>query len=155
VKIFVRDIVSLFLAAIVLIATSGFTIFHHSCQTSQTSELSLIIPDFSCSHFQQKANDGHSCCSKHESPITETCGDDKCCNTETFLVKLDITLKVTNLENKISFSTPDFAFKTATEIEVPNDELSHITIINGLPPPLAGKDLHIFLHQLNIPFPSV
>lgn len=155
-KIFVRNIVSLFLAAIVLIATSGFTVFHHSCQTSQTSELSLIIADFSCNNYKQKADVVvQSCCRVHNSPVPETCDTKKCCDTETILVKVDIPFDTQNYLKKKSYTAIEHSAETAFEIEIPERELSHIVISNDLPPPLAGKALHIFLHQLNIPYRTV
>ncbi len=141
------------MAAIVLIATSGFTVFRHSCQKSNTSELSIIIPDFS--HYQHELTDCASCCGIQDPPASEASDSDDCCDTESLLVMLDTKFIVLDFSNKIIFSIPDPVIETTKEIEVSKWELSHINTINGLPPPLAGKNLHIFLHQLNIPFPTV
>ena len=155
-KRFVRNTVSLLLAAIVLIATSGFTVFHHSCQTTQTSELSIIIPDFSCDHFQNPVEKAvHSCCSTTEPPENNSCGADNCCDTEAYLVKLDITFKAIDFNKKVVFTTLIQHIKTTYKIEDPGAEFTHIIVSNNLSPPKAGKDLHIFLHQLNIPSPTV
>jgi hypothetical protein len=156
VKSFLRNTVSLILAAIVLIATSGFTVFHHSCRTAQTSEFSLIIPDFSCKHFLEEEDKTlPACCATKETKDEENRGTDKCCDTEIFLVKLDITFKVIDFDQKTNFCSIDLPEENTFDTEIAHTELSHIIECNGLPPPLAGKDLHIYLHQLNIPFPSV
>ena len=153
-----RHITTIILSVVVLISTSGFTVFHHTCNSSQTSELSLIIPDFSCEHFQDKADEElPPCCTPvEEEHDKDKCGDDKCCNTKSFSVKLDITLKVVDFSNKIVLSiiSPDLRSPNDLLTGIPG-ELSNIIISNDLPPPLGGKDLHIFLHQLNIPSYSV
>jgi len=153
-----RHIATILLSVVVLISTSGFTVFHHTCITSQSSELSIIIPDFSCVHFQDKAEEElPSCCAPvKENHDNDSGGDDKCCNTEKFSVKLDITLKVVDFSNKIELSNlgPDLGSSNDLLSGIPV-ELSNIIIFNDLPPPLGGKALHIFLHQLNIPSYSV
>lgn len=149
--------VSILLSAVVLIATSGFTVFHHTCNASQTSELSVIVPDFSCEHFQKQKSEAPSCCAHSDDPADgDSCQDDNCCDTESYQVKLDITLKVVDLDKKLDYSSNLYAVyeESNTDSEI-GSELNHIIISNDLPPPLGGKSLLIFLHQLNIPHLSV
>jgi hypothetical protein len=152
----IKDTVSLFLAAIVLVATSGFTVFKHSCSTEQTIEYSLLAPDFSCQHIgSNEAEKLPACCCLPKVVTTESLDQQKCCDTDSYLVKM-----------KINFETQDFNKKNLVEVECApvnmeletrlfSAEFSHIIISDDLPPPLSGKALHIFLHQLNIPYPSV
>lgn len=157
IKRVIRNTVSIFLAAIVLIATSGFTVFRHSCQTGNTTEFSLIIPDFSCEHqgHQEDKDAIHSCCNIPTLPASETFDTEKCCNTDTFLVKLDVTFDTQNFFKKIITADFEQPAEKDYELEFPNAEITHIITSNDLPPPLSGKSLHVFLNQLNIPFPSV
>ena len=153
---FIRNTVSLFLAAIVLIATSGFTVFSHSCHKAHTNEFSITTPDCGCEHNNQIADEAvHSCCGITESPAGETYEPEKCCDTESFLIKLDITFETHNILNKTHLSTADQPTVTAFELDIPSGEITHIIVCNNLPPPLSGKALHIFLNQLNIPFHTV
>jgi len=153
-----RHITTIILSVVILIATSGFTVFHHTCNSSQTSELSLIIPDFSCAHFQETAEEVlPPCCAPVKEEHNEnSCVDDHCCNTESFSIELNITLAIVDFDNKIEFSTiSPFIISDNDLFRGMPVELSNIIISNDLPPPLGGKALHIFLHQLNIPSCSV
>ncbi len=156
IKGIIKNSVSVFLAAIVLIATSGFTVLRHSCQAQDTTEFSLFIPEFNCEHQgNQEKSTIHSCCSIPVLPASETYDTEKCCDTDTFLVKLDVTFDIHHLTKKAIPADFDHPVERAHELEIPDGEITHIIISNDLPPPLGGKSLHIFLNQLNIPFPSV
>lgn len=158
VKILLRNIGALILSAVILIVTSGFTIFHHTCQSSQTSELSLIIPELSCADIKsQETNNEHSCCSVPEIPVEKHSNeDDNCCNTESFLVKLDITFVLVEVDEKTELPVKEHLILFDNEqSRCPRIENSVTIISNDLPPPLGSKALHIFLHQINIPYPSV
>lgn len=157
-KRFLIHTASIFLSVVILIATSGFTVFHHSCKSTQISEFSFIVPEFSCEHFQhQEKEHVSSCCNDlHTTENERSCADANCCNTESFVVKSEFTLYVDNNDVKegffyiipaiISLSDPESGIQK---------EFTNIIISNDLPPPLAGKDLHIYLNQLNIPSPTV
>ena len=158
VKKMMRHIASILLSVIVIIATSGYTVFHHTCYSSQTSELSVIVPEFSCDHSQNHDEDHEtSCCAI---PVTEeegnTCGDSDCCDTETYSIDLDVTFYSPDQIKKVNQSDIQ---RLLPEIEVVTQESENLSsqfyIYNDLPPPLSGRTLHIFLNQLNIPDPSV
>ncbi len=151
-----RNIASLALAAAVLVATGGFSVFRHSCHTAQTTEFSFFIPDFSCKHghFHPDAQPV-ACCTQVGPEDTSACTAGDCCDTEAFFVKLHIDTD-TPVKHK------NFAPVLIADLE-PNESLpwteereaEHIMVSNDLPPPLSGKALHIYLQQLNIPFPVV
>lgn len=146
--------VTILTAAVILIATSGFIVFRHSCHVKNSTEFSLIVPEFTCSIENHEGVD-HSCCYLPASGESESCEADKCCSTDSFFVKLNITLDIQDFSKKTVTQDMNVPTNTGYEIVLPSGELSHIIICNGLPPPLSGKALHIFLHQLNIPYASV
>lgn len=153
----IRNTIALVLAGIVLVATSGFNVFKHSCHTEKTTQFSLIIPKFECEHDNHEHDaDLPSCCqSSKTSKEEESCEASKCCDTDTYLVKLSITLDNQDLVKKIVHEFESLPKGNDIDITSPTEEISQIIVSNDLPPPLSGKSLHIFLHQLNIPYPSV
>jgi hypothetical protein len=117
----------------------------------------LLIPDFECDHTAHAHVDKLiSCCEikpiKHEG---EKCGESDCCDTYSFVVKLDITIDNQKISKNASFDVHAGLLENDTEINYTDSEEKHIIISNDLPPPLSGKDLHIYLNQLNIPCLSV
>ena len=151
-----KTIATIILAAVILVATSGFSVFRHSCQTEQTTELSLFIPDFNCDHGHAHSDaQGPACCSVESPDEIPACNTGDCCHTETLMVKLEID---TDLPVKFK-NTTDLAVTPRMQepltIISEEGESNHIMVSNDLPPPLAGKDLRIFLHQLNIPLQAV
>lgn len=156
-KLVVRNIILISIAAVVLFTTSGFNVFKHSCFTNQTTEYSFIVPDFEChhDHENQAGSDptyNTACCSQHHSDKHQSCVPDKCCETETFLVKLKIDFDNHSFFKKIQVSDIIMPIlKKEADETVSTDEFAFLLINNNLPPPLFGKDLHIYLHQLNIP----
>lgn len=143
-------------AVIFLVSTSGFTVFRHSCQTEQTTEFSFLLADFDCDH--QHSEDVHPTHSCFETPGTNdgvNCEADYCCDTETLLLKLNTTFDYQNVFKKPIVSAIDMAEVEIYEFYSPAKESTHIIISNDFPPPLSGKALLIFLHQLTTPYPSV
>jgi hypothetical protein len=143
------------LAAIVLIATSGFTVFKHSCSTENTIEFSLLFPEFKCEHYQQEASLLACCCTILEPNNDEAYDKNKCCNTDTFVVKMNITIDLQNYHKIVDAPVAILIAIEETDLSPDRDEINHIIVSNDLPPPLSGKALHVFLNQLNIPFTSV
>lgn len=142
--------IHLLLAIIVLISTSGFTVFEHSCTSSKTYERSFFIPVFSCDHYQEDSDEAtHTCCSSHEQEEPLTCGTDKCCDTETTIVKLDVTYELQHQNLKLYVPAIELPLEIPADVETGFDEQFQITINRTHPPPLSGRDLRIFLHQLN------
>lgn len=153
-KVLLRNTITISLAMMVLIATSGFTVFRHSCNTAKTTEFSFIIPSFECEHFSAES-ELPPCCCINEVPEEESYETEKCCDTETYLVKADLTFdiqKVFKTIHPVSFSE---IAQTLTNTELQPRELNYILISNDLPPPLSGRALLIYLHQLDIPYPTV
>ncbi len=149
----IKNIILGITAVIFLVSTSGFTVFRHSCQTEQTTEFSFLHADFSCDHHH--SDDVHSCCEASGTSDKVSCGTDDCCDTEILIVKLNTTFDYQNIFKKPVISAIDVAQVEVYEFNSPEKESTHIIISNDLPPPLSGKALLIFLHQLTTPYPSV
>ena len=150
-KLVLRNSFSFLLGVIVLISTSGFTVFKHICNTENTSQFSFIIEDFNCDH------NGHehvkalpACCAENHTNKDVTCEDGNCCDTESYTVKLDITLDQQKAPKKPILDME--SAELVNHIESPSQlqEYRHIILHNNLPPPLSGKALHIYLHQLKL-----
>ena len=143
-------------AVIFLVSTSGFTVFRHSCQAEERTEFSILRADFSCDHpYSEDAHPAHSCCETSGTSDNVNCRTDHCCDTETLVVKLNTTSYYQNIFKKSVISIIDVAKVEIYEFYSPAKESTHIIISNGLPPPLSGKALLIFLHQLTTPYLSV
>jgi hypothetical protein len=155
-KVIIKNITSIILASIVLVSTSGFTVFEHYCNTDRTTEFTFLIPEFDCDHNDHGQHEElPPCCADLNGPEGETCTEADCCNTDIHMVMLDITLDIQDINKKLTPDTAPFAGAYNIIRVSIHSEISHIITSNDLPPPLSGKDLHIYLHQLNIPYPSV
>ena len=155
-KAVLKNILSVLLAAVVITTTSGFTVFKHHCNTQSSTEYSVLVPAFECDHYNHEQSEKlPPCCALPEDTKERSCSTDDCCETERFIIKLDITIDNHNISNKLLVDTyiePAFFEDIVNQV---SNETICILISNDLPPPLSGKDLHIYLHQLNIPYPSV
>ena len=156
IKGLIKNTLTLLVAAIVLLATSGFTVFKHSCKTEQSTEFSFLVPDFSCDH----GNHDHqqempSCCDKHKTTSSENCSDDDCCNTVAFVVKMDVPFDVQQFQGNTDPIGTELQSEELISQNIFTGERTFILLNNNLPPPLSGKELCIFLNQLNIPNISV
>lgn len=155
-KAVLKNIFSVLLAAVVITTTSGFMVFKHHCNTQRSTEYSVLVPAFECDHYNHKHSEKlPSCCALPEAINSESCSTDDCCETDSFIVKLDIKIDNHDISKKIQFETHIEPLYSVDIVKQVSDEISHIIISDDLPPPKSGKALRIYLHQLNIPFPSV
>ena len=139
------------LALVVFITTSGFTVHRHSCSQARTTELSFLIEKFSCEHHATGHKAGQSCCSIAHEEENTVCGTTECCNTESFLLKLDLPFQMQDNVKLTVYQALIQTFRIAFDEDLALTEQSFILISNDLPPPLSGRELLISLHQLNIP----
>ena len=148
-KSYLHKVLAVILAAVFILAISGIPVFHHFCSTEKTSEYAIFYTDFSCDHEHDshQGDELSSCCLADQ----QSCGDNDCCNTETKVIKLDVDLDL----QKTFKHALDHAIISEVEIaEMKNlitENLGTIYFYHDLPPPFSGKELKIFLHQLNIP----
>lgn len=151
-----HKLMALLLGAVVLVSTSGFSIYEHTCKTEHSRELSILIPEFSCAHEHQPDHEALlSCCALKDERSTGACHNGECCDTDVHLVKLDIPFDYKDIPKK-NFSPCIFTLAEPVENEQTEAEaIRFIYLQNNLPPPLSGKEIRIFLHQLSIPHHTV
>lgn len=155
-KAVLKNILSVLLAAVVITTTSGFTVFKHHCNTQRSTEYSVLVPAFECDHYNHKQSEKlPPCCVSPEAIDEESYSTDDCCETDSFIVKLDIKIDNHDISNKLQFDTHIEPVYSEDIVKQVSNEISHIIISDDLPPPKSGKALLIYLHQLNIPYPSV
>ncbi len=93
----------MFLAAFILLASSGFTVYEHHCSWTNTTDISYIVDFTDCSHniditAEEETSHNHNCCS-HSTETVElepiSCyviptdgSTTPCCNTEAHFYKL-------------------------------------------------------------------
>ena len=144
------------LAAAIMVVTSGFTVFHHSCQSMSISEYSVLIPEFSCDNYNAEKTLGLlACCQAAEDASHQDHADDDCCDTESYVVKIDFTVKMQD-GLTFCFVNPPASLELIEYALLNEDDQSPADLLsNDLSPPKAGRELHIFLQQLNIPDPAV
>ncbi len=93
----ISSLLSIVLAFIVVVSTSGFKLYTHQCSTSQIQNVSIIIPAEACGHPEQ-AEEHKSCCLPIEEVPEDNCcklsepfiEDDNCCTDIEKYIKLDI-----------------------------------------------------------------
>jgi len=155
-KTAIKNTISYLLATIFLVTTSGFTVFEHHCTTENTSQFSFIIEDFNCEHpDHQHEHALPACCAENHGSKGDSCDDRNCCDTESYIVQLDITLEISKISKNTSPSLE--SGEPIYNLESPSKAKESRAIItyNDLPPPLSGKALHIFLQHLKIDCISV
>lgn len=148
-KSYLHKLLTVLLAAVFILATSGIPVFHHFCSTEKTSEYAIFYTDYSCDHVHNThhGEKESSCCLSDQ----ESCNDNQCCNTETKVFKLDIDLD-SQKTIKLSVDQKLISANETIELSEPIAEnRGMIYFYHDLPPPISGKDLKIYLHQLNIP----
>ncbi len=150
---------SLFMILVLLYGTAGMTVLHHVCNSSRTDEVTLypgILED-----------KGSSCCGEemgmtrpvlpgNEKSTGNSCVDEPpCCTSILKYYKLDIT--------QVRISEPVVTAISVAEIPSPVASATapartthpmHSGFFRFKSPPLSGKALVIFLHQVRIPAPS-
>jgi hypothetical protein len=158
----IKKIFSVFLALVVLISTSGFTVYEHHCNCCQTTDYSLVEFVSGCDHEsemhqQHEANvcqsEGCWDASSHDEHQKHVCSHDVCCMFQLNYEKLSIdfdksqTISVKyfpQIFNVIQFLKP----QVLVEPEI--QKLIHIS--QNAPPILSETDFVIFAHALKIPF---
>jgi hypothetical protein len=145
------------IATLLVMATGGFSLYHHICHCAGEVSSSVFL-EAGCDHAQDTEVascctqvEAHSCCS--DKPVHESekaCHDDDCCQTSLQFFKIsdsfqpgleNINLKpfqpVTPFMNLVVFEDiPIFSFLDLASF--------------ALPPPEAGRDILVSLHQLKL-----
>lgn len=154
----IQRIGTLFLLLVFLFGTTGLSVFHHFCHSSNEGNVTLypeIFQSSGSSCCENESATGYAC-ANYESvpadPLFQHIDAAPCCKSSTTLFKLEIlTERVEKLVlNNVSEPQPLFSVSLNT---MPPFELlllkpAHFQFYS---PPLFGKMLVHFLHQMKIP----
>ena len=154
-KVFL-NIAYVFMAAIVLIASTGFSYVKHYCNTSKTEHIKLFSDNYKCKTEVEPAK--KCCCSKHHATHRADSNNNlkksNCCNNTFQYLKIPF-----HFDKQVSI------IKLIVD-NYPNTSSLNTSIIDGSkqhddhrlyqPPPLLffGNYLIHFTHNLKIPSPS-
>jgi len=153
----IRNIGFILIISSLIIATSGFSIYHHICHCARETSASIIL-EASCNHDNVSA--GGSCCSMEEShscctnkPAEEAspaCHEDDCCQTSSQFFKINDSFQPG--PGKISMKL--FLVASALlffDISIEEYTISSLNFYSAdLPPPHSGKQIILALHQLKL-----
>jgi len=136
---------------IFLIATLGFTIYSHHCNSSGQTYSSLFedsIEDADPCHHESKAV--QTCCSVSSSCETPEIESECCSNFELF-IRADIVLNVPS-DNSENIVSDIMLFESDFELFDENELNNKVNDTKGysLPPPKSGADLILFLNHQKI-----
>lgn len=158
----IKKISAVFLAIVVLVSTSGFTVYEHSCNCCQTTDYSLANFSSCCDRDSEPMHEGTPeicsdgiCCNTaaDEDNQNHVCSANGCCNFDNNYEKLGVdfdksqTLTIRffpKLLNVIQILKPQVLVETELH------KLIHIS--QNAPPIFAESDFVIFAHALKIPF---
>ena len=148
----------LFTALMLVMATGGFSIYHHFCQcagketasffqtTTCTLEKSAVKPA-GCCH-----QDVPACCmDKADVNLEKSCTKDKCCDSSASFFKIsdNYTVSIGKVSLKFVVSFVQYLMGNIL-ISEPQEFAVRIPEFNDTSPPLFGTDLLHHLHQLKI-----
>ena len=96
------------------------------------------------------------CCADKFETAHQSCGMSDCCTTDVITVKLDITLMTLDIQPwQPQLAGLQYEYAVADEVSIEKENTALNILCDALSPPLSGRELHIFLHQLNIPDTAV
>ena len=156
--------IAYFMAIIILMGSTGFSVYRHHCNTKNTTSISLFIDLTACEHDhdQDHHSDQNTCCSHEAEPSCcdahsdhNTCNseatdeDSNCCNTEKkyfkLMVKYDIPILVVEKVQYIPILLA--VFNVLTE-DISSVEYFKHSLGDSGPPLQYGVDLLRAIHQL-------
>jgi len=153
----IKNIALLLIVTLVIMATGGFSIYHHICNCAGDASASLFL-ETTCDHESSAVSS--SCCSvKENSSCCDTepgeedktaCHDEDCCQTSSQFLKINDSFQP-GFE-KVSFK-PVLVISTLLALDISVDDYSNQSlnlIFSDLPPPDSGKQILLSLHQLKL-----
>lgn len=158
----IKKSVAVFLAIVVLISTSGFTVYEHNCNCCQTTDYSLTNFTSCCDHDSETSvdtapqicSDGICCnTAADEETQNHVCSIDGCCNFDNNYEKLTVDFDKSQTVSIRYFPQLIHVIqilKPQVLVEPELQKLIHIS--QNAPPILAETDFVIFAHALKIPF---
>lgn len=167
-KVLGKNTLTIIVAFALLIGSSGFQVYKHSCATHNFSAVSLIeIPvcekdhqlaevlDDCCKTEEKETNESNCCESKpfdQSTPYSISSSDIKCCISTFEYLQLQDNIFQPLGKKKISVEVITYSISF---IEEKNVNLFQPLIVeqNNLPPPVFGKLLLTSIHQLKLDTP--
>ena len=151
----VKKIGIIFVVAMLITATGGYSIYHHICHCAGEISTSLFV-EADCAHVDQPAPCCHSeklvsCCHQKEDPVKKhQCQDDHCCQDSSQFLKINDSFQP-GFE-KISLKPVMMVFaEFFVEFSEEITSTPHVFIYSSdLPPPDSGKEIITALHQLKL-----
>jgi hypothetical protein len=167
-KSLVKNIFTTIVALALLIGSTGFQLYKHSCAVHNISEVSLVeTPE--CEQDHQVLDEKDDCCKVEDEEVSEP----SCCKTEPIeesnqivISAQEISCCFSSVESKVindnlfhlanqKIIAAEFIVSSFIDIEksIPQIEQRIILQNNNLPPPVFGKSLLTTLHQLKLDTP--
>ena len=147
-KILLKRLLSLLMAAVLLISTSGFMVYIHHCHHQQETFASVFLnlnhkEHHPCSHVPV------SCCEHSDLNIIAHC-DAECCEDYSLLIKISPDIEpVQKVLNKLQPIITYLPHSLGFDVLLTMDEVPTEKFFNPPgKPPLSGKLIVISLHQL-------
>ncbi len=157
----IKKISAVFLALVVIIATSGFNIYTHNCGCCETTDIWLAKPETCCKpdidnticevgQFESSSDCCHTKTSKSDNH--QTCSSGSCCLVEqTFYKIYSCFQKQKNNNIEQVYPQHHNVLIIKTDIEATNFIKKMIFISGKSPPKISVADFLIFCHTLKIP----
>jgi len=167
------------LAVLLIMATGGFSIYHHFCHCAGESSASIFMettcgqedatvqePVSCCMHEQAAVQEPESCCNADQ---TESCCKDQpevkqeksckkedCCNTSSTYLKISDNFTVSLGKISLKFIVSFIQILTGLDLQPESRTADFLNPeFNDTSPPVYGTDLLHHIHQLKIAHPLV
>ena len=151
----IRNIGVVFIVSLLILATGGFSVYHHVCHCAGEMSASVFI-EAGCGHENSQASccnteEKNSCCMEqpgHDSK--RACHDQDCCQNSIQFLKIYDSFQPGLAKINLK---PCLVATALVFIDIPDDIRSTTTLdINSadLPPPDTGRQILISLHQLKL-----
>lgn len=164
-KTVIKKSAIVFLAVMLIMATGGFSVYHHFCRCEGESKASVFM-DATCDHDCASVSEPAACCSpapKHSccasEPVdtkTSSNHDKDCCNSSSEFYKIFDNFRV-NFE-KVSLKFIVGVIQVLTGIDFIKEPIAAKIAApdsNDTSPPIYGTELLHYIHQLKIAQPLV
>ena len=152
VKRIISSVLHLAIAAIFLLSASGYKVYLHHCNSSNTTEISFFVSSFSCQHPLEKTDGSEishvGCSGVGGEQISGN--EDGCCNTDSSFYKISDKYDSRTQTLQISLSPVMFEQPTSTVELKEAVELMVKPQYYQPPPPVQGSDMIVIFHQLTI-----
>ncbi|HNY01551.1 MAG TPA: hypothetical protein PKG48_03135 [Bacteroidales bacterium] len=155
----IRRIGALAMILVLLYGTAGMTVFHHICNGKHTDEVTLYSgiltgPESSCCGDEMRVAPV-ACSMNSKADGASRIEEPACCKSLLAFYKLDVTQTrvMEPLHTTLAVADIPAAIECAISAAHPPQDVT-TSFYRFESPPLSGRSLVIFLHQVRIPAPS-